>query len=174
MSEDFHTNYAEPIIQDLGWNFLGWVLVKLYWGGGVRGEEIEGDLNRPGALEGIYALYIYDCFGMQAKAVNLCTVDSFYDRIFFTIAWSGRDCDSWTILIQWGPYTALKLAVNTVTVPLLLYSLTHLTYTMIGDKELKSPGIAPRAMDAIYQLMDDQKWVCEHAISLYLSKIVKL
>lgn len=86
MSEDFHTNYAEPIIQDLGWNFLGWVLVKLYWGGGVRGEEIEGDLNRSGALEGIYALYIYDCFGMQAKAVNLCTVDSFYDRIFFTIA----------------------------------------------------------------------------------------
>ena len=30
---------------------------------------------------------------------------------------------------------------------------------MIGDKELKSPGIAPRAMDAIYKLMDEQKWV---------------
>lgn len=30
---------------------------------------------------------------------------------------------------------------------------------MIGDKELKSPGIAPRAMEAIYKLMDEQKWV---------------
>ena len=29
---------------------------------------------------------------------------------------------------------------------------------MIGDKELKSPGIAPRAMEAIYKLMDEQKW----------------
>lgn len=30
---------------------------------------------------------------------------------------------------------------------------------MIGDKELKSPGIAPRAMTAIFGLMDEQKWV---------------
>ena len=30
---------------------------------------------------------------------------------------------------------------------------------MIGDKELKSPGIAPRAMDAIFNLMNEQKWV---------------
>jgi len=28
---------------------------------------------------------------------------------------------------------------------------------MIGDKELKSPGIAPRAMTAIFSLMDEQK-----------------
>jgi len=35
--------------------------------------------------------------------------------------------------------------------------LTFLTYTMIGDKELKSPGIAPRAMTAIFSLMDEQK-----------------
>lgn len=43
----------------------------------------------------------------------------------------------------------------------ILFFLTFLTYTMIGDKELKSPGIAPRAMEAIYHLMDEQKWVCE-------------
>ena len=39
-----------------------------------------------------------------------------------------------------------------------MHSLTDFTYTMIGDKELKSPGIAPRAMEAIYKLMEEQKW----------------
>jgi len=39
------------------------------------------------------------------------------------------------------------------------FPLTLLNYTMIGDKELKSPGIAPRAMTAIFSLMDEQKWV---------------
>lgn len=32
------------------------------------------------------------------------------------------------------------------------------TYTMIGDKEQKSPGIAPRAFKAIYELIDENKY----------------
>lgn len=42
---------------------------------------------------------------------------------------------------------------------MIFFSLTFLNYTMIGDKELKSPGIAPRAMTAIFSLMNEQKWV---------------
>ena len=32
------------------------------------------------------------------------------------------------------------------------------TFTMIGDKEQKFPGIAPRAFKAIYQLIEENKY----------------
>ena len=31
------------------------------------------------------------------------------------------------------------------------------TYTMIGDKEQTSPGVAPRAFEAIYRVIDENK-----------------
>lgn len=45
------------------------------------------------------------------------------------------------------------------------------TYTMIGDKELKSPGIAPRAMDAIYKLMDEQKSKFSFKVTCYMLEL---
>lgn len=45
------------------------------------------------------------------------------------------------------------------------------TYTMIGDKELKSPGIAPRAMEAIYSLMDEQKSKFSFRVHCYMLEL---
>lgn len=45
------------------------------------------------------------------------------------------------------------------------------TYTMIGDKELKSPGIAPRAMDAIFKLMEEQKSKFSFKVTCYMMEL---
>lgn len=45
------------------------------------------------------------------------------------------------------------------------------TYTMIGDKELKSPGIAPRAMEAIYKLMSEQKGKFTFKVHCYMLEL---
>lgn len=45
------------------------------------------------------------------------------------------------------------------------------TYTMIGDKELKSPGIAPRAMEAIYSLMNEQKSKFSFRVHCYMLEL---
>lgn len=45
------------------------------------------------------------------------------------------------------------------------------TYTMIGDKELKSPGIAPRAMTAIFTLMDEQKSKFSFRVHCYMLEL---
>ena len=36
-------------------------------------------------------------------------------------------------------------------------SFTFHTFTMIGDKEQKFPGIAPRAMERIFQVINENK-----------------
>ncbi|KAM7449659.1 hypothetical protein ABFA07_002571 [Porites harrisoni] len=45
------------------------------------------------------------------------------------------------------------------------------TYTMIGDKELKSPGIAPRAMEAIFNLMNEQKSKFSFKVHCYMLEL---
>lgn len=45
------------------------------------------------------------------------------------------------------------------------------TYTMIGDKELKSPGIAPRAMEAIYKLMEEQTSKFSFRVHCYMLEL---
>ncbi|KAK2562865.1 Kinesin-like protein KIN-14E [Acropora cervicornis] len=52
-----------------------------------------------------------------------------------------------------------------------MHSLTDFTYTMIGDKELKSPGIAPRAMEAIYKLMEEQKSKFSFKVQVYMLEL---
>ncbi|KAJ7388813.1 hypothetical protein OS493_035597, partial [Desmophyllum pertusum] len=42
---------------------------------------------------------------------------------------------------------------------------------MIGDKELKSPGIAPRSMEAIYQLMGEQKSKFSFKVQCYMLEL---
>ena len=39
----------------------------------------------------------------------------------------------------------------------LIITLTMITYTMIGDGDMKYPGIAPRAFDRIFDLVEENK-----------------
>lgn len=58
-------------------------------------------------------------------------------------------------------------------------TLTMFTFTMIGDKEGNFPGIAPRAMDAIYKLIDENRKkfsfkVYTYMMELYNDKLIDL
>ncbi|XP_057300384.1 early endosome antigen 1-like [Hydractinia symbiolongicarpus] len=47
------------------------------------------------------------------------------------------------------------------------------TYTMIGDKEQKSPGIAPRAFKAIYELIEENKKKFSFTTQMYMMELYR-